>query len=154
MINPRNILILTLTLFSLNQDAKGQTDYIFYDLPEKVTLKAKEYIDQYTNRNGKTGFIAQLDKNVDGNYLLFIIIDDFAKQESPNLLYEAVIKKTNRMIRLDDDNLLPLITGEDLHFAYLGDAPSRKPGGPKGKKKVVFNHESYSITFDLTGKIY
>ena len=141
-------------IFSLDKEAKGQTDYIIYDLPEKVTEKAKEYINAYVVKNGKTNFIAELDKDLNGNYLLFVIIDDFEKLESQNLLYKEVIKKTNRMIRLDSNSLLPMITGEDLHFAYLGDAPPRKPGGQKGKKKVLFTHESYSITFDLTGKIY
>ncbi|HEY8934433.1 MAG TPA: hypothetical protein VIM65_04405 [Cyclobacteriaceae bacterium] len=152
MINTSYIVIFVLLLFSLK--AKSQTNYIIYDLPETVTEKAKEYVNTYAIRNGKTNFIAELDKNADGNYLLFVIKDDFEKQESQNLLYKEVIKKTNRVVRLDSNILLPMITGEDLQFAYLGDAPPRKPNGKIGKKKVIFTHESYSITFDLTGKIY
>jgi hypothetical protein len=154
MINAHSLLIFLLLILSLNKEARGQTNYIIYDLPEKVTEKAKEYIDTYISRNGRTNFIAELDKNDDGNYLLFIVIDDFETHDPKNILYDAVIKKTNRMIRLDSTSLLPMITSEDLHFAHLGDAPPRKPNGPKGKKKVLFTHESYSITFDITGKIY
>ena len=145
-------LILTILIFISGIEVRGQS--IIYDLPEKVSQRAREYIEGHIDDNGSTAFIAKLGKTNDGLYVINLIVYDFESLENFSLLNEEIIKKTNRVIRVKENLLLPLITDEDLQFAYLGEVPPRQSGGKRGKKRIIFTDDSYSITFDKSGKIF
>ena len=145
-------LILTILIFMSSIEMKGQS--IIYDLPEKVSQRAREYIEEYIDNNGPTVFIAKLGKTDDSQYVINLIVYDFESLENFSLLNEEIIKKTNRVVRVKNDLLLPLITDEDLQFAYLGEVPPRHSGGKRGKKRILLTDDSYSITFDKSGKIF
>lgn len=137
------MMVATLT------SCQTQGQQIIYDLPESVTTKAREHMGKFKSPDSK--FIAQLSKQNDGRYVLFIINYDFAGLENFKLIEEMLIKQTSRVIRVDKI-LLPLITDEDFLFADFG--TEKMKDGRTAKKKIVFNSESYAINFDKNGKLY
>lgn len=141
--------IFFLSIIVLFSSCKVKGQQIVYDLPQKVTEKAKDYLDKYKGTDSK--FIAKLSKQGDERYILFIIHYDFAGLESFRLIEEGLIKKTSRVIRVKEV-LLPLLTDEDFLFADLGS--EKMKDGRIAKKKVIFNSEGYPIYFDKSGELY
>jgi hypothetical protein len=138
-----------LSVIILISSCKMNGQQIVYDLPEKVTEKARDYLDQYKGTDSK--FIAKLSKQGDEKYILFIIHYDFAGLENFKLIEEGLVKKTSRVIRVNE-LLLPLLTDEDFLFADFGS--EKMKDGRVAKKKVIFNSEGYPIYFDKRGKLY
>ena len=77
--------------------------------------------------------------------------DSESSSDSFQLLINRVIKKSNRLIRVDKTEI-PIITSEDMVFADLGS--TGMPNGRIAKKRVLMTFDGYTITFDGSGKIY
>jgi hypothetical protein len=127
---------------------KLQGQQIVYDLPESVTDKVSEHISEFSPGSK---FIAQLSKQNDGTYVLFIILYDFSGLESFKLV-EGLIESTSRVVKVKEGLFLPLVTDEDFLFADFGS--EKMKNGRVAKKKVVFTSEGYPIRFDKTGKLF
>jgi hypothetical protein len=125
-----------------------QGQQIVYDLPESVTAKASEHISKF---RPDSKFIAQLSKQNDGRYVLYVILYDFSGLESFKLV-EGLIDRTSRVVRVNEGLLLPLVTDEDFLFSDFGS--EKMKDGRIAKKKVVFTSEGYPICFDKTGKLF
>lgn len=141
--------VFYLSIVVLLSSCKMNAQQIVYDFPEKVTEKAMDYLDKHKGTESK--FVAQLSKQGDERYILFIIHYDFAGLENFKLIDEGLIKKTSRVVRVHKV-LLPLITDEDFLFADFGSGEMKD--GRVSKKKVIFNSEGYPIYFDKSGKLY
>lgn len=140
--------ILFLIILGMLSSCKMQGQQIVYDLPESVTAKASEYISKF---KPDSRFIAQLSKQNDGRYILFIMLYDFSGLESFKLV-EGLIERTSRVVRVKEGLLLPLVTDEDFLFADFGS--EKMKNGRIAKKKVVFTSEGYPIRFDKNGKLF
>jgi hypothetical protein len=142
------LILVLATLLNFNFSVSAQSKFIIYDLPEGVTDKVKEYIIE--NKNCSR-FVAKLSVNTDMNYVLSII-DNSEPLDADNLINERIIKKTNRRLRINENCLLPLILEEDLIFADFG--REKQSDGRIARKKLLFNFDGFTITFDKLGRIY
>ena len=144
---------ITLAIFAfIWTSCNAQVDYIYYDLPKAVDDKVEEYIKTSKIKDDRLFFAAKLSLNTDDHYLLSII--DYNEMNSSKvfgLLFDKVIKKSNRMLRIGDDSL-PIITEEDILFANLGEV--KMSDGRVAKKRVLMNFDGYTITFDRSGNIF
>lgn len=130
-----------------------QAQRIVYDLPNPATKKIQEYVAQLKDT---TGLAALMDKLPDGIYLLSILEKDNSGSEGSRLINELLINQTSRFIRVGNF-YIRLITAEDFIFADLGTVayPTEKTGKRKvGKRKVLMNHDGFTIKFDSAGKLY
>jgi hypothetical protein len=126
---------------------------IIYDFPKSVADKVQQHISQYSDT---TNFVALLNVENDGKYLLTVMTDDFTIKSNFKDITDVLIKKTNRFVKVNDVKM-PMITGEDLIFADFGTVSTPDSKSEKrrvGKKRPVFVAEDWSISFDRAGKIY
>jgi hypothetical protein len=137
-----------LVILAILSSCKMHGQKIVYDLPESVTTKISQHIGQFKS---DSRFIAQLSKQSDGKYIVFIIPYDFEGLENFQLI-EGLINKTSRVVRVSEGLLLPLVTDEDFLFADFGS--EKMKDGRVAKKKVFFTSEGYPVYFDKSGKLY
>jgi hypothetical protein len=143
---------LTAILFLVFGSLPGVSQKIIYDFPSSVTEQIRSHNSKY---NDSTKFFVLFTVEKSERYAVTIV--DFSLT-TPNLglINEVLVSKTNRFARVGN-KLIPLVTREDLEFADFGteETPNSKSEKRKiGKRKVIFNSEHFTITFDKSGKIY
>lgn len=95
--------------------------------------------------------MAKLSVNADMNYVLSII-DNSEPLDADNLINEKIMKRTNRRLRVNENCFLPLLFEEDLIFTDFG--REKQSDGRIARKRILFNFDGFTITFDKLGRIY
>ena len=127
------------------------SDYIMYDLPDPVSEKLNERINYVSSKNEAAKFVGLLNKVDHERYNLALIDYDAKTQKKVLGLLSTVVLKSNRAIQLGEQ-VVPLITNEDILFANLG--KEKMPDGRIAKKRVIFNYNGFSIAFNRVGTIF
>jgi hypothetical protein len=145
-------LLLILFTFIGSSCAAQMNNYIYYNLPENVTQRIEDHIENYSSKDGVMHFVAYLFDDANDNYVISIIdYNPKSSSESFLLLLNGIIEKSNRVLQVGEYEM-PIMTSEDLVFADLG--KTKMPDGRIAQKRVLMTFDGYTITFDRSGKIY
>lgn len=132
---------------------QAKSQKIVYQFPQKVTEEITGYISNQKTENDKFILVLMLTPSQDQKFTISIFEN---KVDSSDLVYNVLIKNTNRFVNIDN-NFIPIITSEDIQFADFGTVnyPNEKTGKRRtGKKKVMMNIDGFTITFDNNGTIF
>ena len=143
--------ILIISFLTVSCKSQSSSDSIFYELHKNVAHKVEKHLNGRLEQSNQIKFVADLSNLPDGKYLLSLIEYEGTDTKGFDLIFNQLVKKTNRFLRTDNYKI-PLILSFDLLFADLG--KTKMPDGRIASKRVVFNFDGYSITFDRNGIIY
>ena len=137
-------VFLTIAIFTISVlDSFSQNDKIEYVLPESVTVEIKSFINKTVSDSSKAFYVLFKDNTTLNKYEVEVL--SYSRPASSS--YSQAIEKSNRFIKLSENEFLPIMFEMDSRFVGYGEV--------NGRTKRIFHIEEhpYKIIFSKKGEI-